>query len=67
MIRLHHNPDGGFSYWIGKSQTVYYGVPITSGMPVSDIHGTLLLTWALAMVLRLIDDGNASLLASIRP
>jgi hypothetical protein len=36
-------------------------------MPVSDIHGTLLLTWALAMVLRLIDDGNASLLASIRP
>ena len=67
MIRLHHNPDGGFSYWIGKSQTVYYGVPITSGMPVSDIHGTLLLTWALAMVLQLIDDGNASLLASIRP
>ena len=67
MIRLHHNPDGGFSYWIGKSQTMYYGVPITSGMPVSDIHGTLLLTWALAMVLHLIDDGHASVLASIRP
>jgi hypothetical protein len=67
MIRLHYNPDGGFSYWIGKSQTVYYGVPITSGMPVSDIHGTLLLTWALAMVLRLIDDVHTPVLASIRP
>ena len=66
MIRLHHNPDGGFSYWIGKSQTSYYGVPITSGMPVSDIHGTVLLTWALAMVLRLIGDDTAPLLGTIR-
>ena len=67
MIRLHHNPDGGFSYWIGKSQTSYYGVPITSGMPVSDLHGTLLLTWALAMVLRLIGESDGSQLAVIRP
>ncbi len=67
MIRLHHNPDGGFSYWIGKSQTSYYGVPITSGMPVSDIHGTLLLTWALAMVFRLIGDDAAPVLGAIRP
>ena len=67
MIRLHHNDDGGFSYWIGKSQTGYYGVPITTGMPVSDIHGTLLLTWALAMVLRLTGDGDTPALAVIRP
>lgn len=67
MIRLHHNADGGFSYWIGKSQTSYYGVPITSGMPVSDIHGTMLLTWALAMVLRLIGDDAAPALGAIRP
>lgn len=67
MIRLHHNADGGFSYWIGKSQTSYYGVPITSGMPVSDIHGTVLLTWALAMVLRLIGDDAAPSLGMIRP
>jgi len=67
MIRLHHNHDAGFSYWIGKSQTSYYGVPITSGMPVSDIHGTLLLTWALAMVIRLTGDGDPSMLAVIRP
>jgi hypothetical protein len=67
MIRLHHNHDGGFSYWIGRSQTSYYGVPITTGMPVSDIHGTLLLTWALAMVVRLTGDGDPSTLAVIRP
>ncbi len=67
MIRLHHNPDGGFSYWIGKSQTVYHGVPITVGMPVSDVHGTMLLTWALAMVIRLIGDTRFPVLSIIRP
>lgn len=67
MIRLHHNADGGFSYWIGKSQTAYYGVPITSGLPVSDIHGTGALMWALSMVVRLIDDGRFPALSIIRP
>lgn len=67
MIRLHHNTDGGFSYFIGRSQTVYYGVPVTSGLPVSDLHGTMLLTWALSMVLRLIDDTCNPVLSTIRP
>jgi len=50
LIHLHHNPDGGFSYNIGSSQTAYYGVLIGRGLPESDIHATCLLAWALAMI-----------------
>lgn len=67
MIRLHHSTDGGFSYWIGKSQTSYYGVPITSGMAVGDIHGTVLLTWAMAMMMRLMNDRRMPVLNVIQP
>ena len=50
MIREHHKPDGGFSYHIGYSQPHYHRVHITNHHPVSDIHGTLLLTWAVSMI-----------------
>ena len=54
MIKRHYNPDGGFSYNIGSSQTGYYGVPpITLGLAESDIHGIVLLTWAVAMILEI--------------
>lgn len=56
MVWKHHNPDGGFSYSVGKSQTNYYGVPISHGCAVSDIHGTCLLTWALVMIVAMVDD-----------
>jgi len=56
MIQKHFvERDGGFSYNLESSQTVYYGVPITRGLPVADIHGTILLTWALAMILKIMD------------
>jgi hypothetical protein len=55
MIKQHHNPDGGFSYFIGQSQTSYYSVPISKGRAESDIHGTILLTWALAMIVHILE------------
>ena len=58
MIRQHHNPDGGFSYNIGRSQTIYYGVPISQGLAESDIHGTCLLAWAVAMILEIMDNNS---------
>jgi hypothetical protein len=67
MIRLHQKADGGFSYWIDRSQTTYYGVPTTSGKPVSDLHGTLLLTWGMAMITQLIGDDRFPVLHVIRP
>ncbi len=58
MIKQHHNADGGFSYYIGRSQKKYYGVPIAEGAAVSDIHGTILLTWALVMILDILDSNH---------
>jgi hypothetical protein len=56
MIQQHHQPDGGFSYYLGRSQTTYYSVPISLGLPISDIHGTCLLAWALAMLMQILDN-----------
>ena len=55
MIAQHENGDGGFSYAIGKSQTHYYGVPISKGFAESDLHGTVLLAWALAMLSEILE------------
>jgi cbb3-type cytochrome oxidase subunit 1 len=57
MIEAHFvAAEGGFSYSVGASQTTYYGVPITEGRPVADLHGTILLTWALAMIFALLEE-----------
>lgn len=61
MIRLHHNKDGGFSYSINRSQTGYYGIRISRGLPESDLHGTILLTWAIAMILEILDANDIGL------
>lgn len=49
-IFRHIHPSGGFSYSIGRSQTEYYGVRITEGENVADLHGTYLLSMSLAIV-----------------
>ncbi len=59
-IRQHANPDGGFSFNRGKAQTVYYGVPISRGLPESDIQGTCLLVWALALIWRMLAPESAA-------
>jgi hypothetical protein len=53
-VKRHERQDGGFSYFPSRSQTHYYGVPITRGEPVGDMHGTILLCWALAMIRELL-------------
>ena len=55
-IKTHYYPDiGGFSYFKNRSQTHYYGVNISEGLDVPDIHGTVLLTWAISMISQIID------------
>lgn len=66
MIQQHYNDDGGFSYNIHKSQAFYYGVPISKGFDESDIHGTCLLTWAIAMIEELLERPEPRLMV-IRP
>ncbi len=51
IILSHYKSDeGGFSYYINRSQEYYYGLKITDGQNRADIHGTLLLLWALSMI-----------------
>ncbi len=59
-IRQHANPDGGFSFHRGKAQTNYYGVPVSRGLPESDIQGTCLLVWALALIWRMLAPETAA-------
>jgi len=66
MIEKHRRPDGGLSYFTDKSQTGYYGVPISTGLDEGDIHGTCLLTWGAAMILELL-DANEPGFRIIRP
>ncbi|MBF0428195.1 MAG: hypothetical protein HQL94_04675 [Magnetococcales bacterium] len=55
LIRTHQNRDKGFSYAPGKAQEGYYGAKISLGHDEGDIHGTCLLTWALAMILEILE------------
>ena len=65
IISLHfYKKDGGFSYFINKSQTHYYGLKISNGPNLPDLHGTTLLVWALSMIFNTInpDESNWNVL-----
>ena len=56
LMKLYVKKDGGFSYFIEKSQTHYYGVEITKGLNCADIHSTTLCIWAIIMILNLLEE-----------
>lgn len=60
MIRRHARKDGGFSFYADKAQNNYYGLRISRGLEESDIQGTCLLTWALAMIWRMVSPETAA-------
>jgi len=56
---LFKKDEGGYSYFKDRSQTHYYGVKISKGFDVADLHGTLLCSWAIFMILKnleMLDD-----------
>lgn len=55
---LYKETENGFSYYVDKSQTHYYGIRITKGTNTSDIHGTILSVWAVVMILNLLEKNN---------
>lgn len=55
LMKLYVKKEGGFSYFIGKSQTHYYGVEITKGLNCADIHSTTLCIWSIIMILDLLE------------
>ena len=61
LIEKHYfYGEGGFSYFIHKSQKNYYGLSISTGQDTPDIHGTTLLLWAISMVLNTIEKKSSN-------
>lgn len=58
LISRFARREGGFSYHPNCCQTHYYGASITTGKPVADLHGTAMLTWATAICVELLTDGE---------
>lgn len=54
QVEAHWRAEGGFSYHPNACQRQYYGMPISRGLLTADIHGTVLLTWAVVMALRIV-------------
>ncbi|MDA9732295.1 hypothetical protein N9U41_00465 [Acidimicrobiaceae bacterium] len=51
---------GGFSYYRNQSQKYYYGLITSNGENYPDIHGTILLTWALSMIFKIEENNKYS-------
>lgn len=57
-IMEFHQTDGGFSFFKNRAQTNYYHARVSKGLPVSDLHGTTMFVWTIALCLELLgDDG----------
>ena len=56
---LYSEKEGGFSYFVNSSQTHYYGVEVSKGKKEADLHGTLLCTWAIIMILDFFEELDA--------
>jgi hypothetical protein len=66
QVKRHAKPDGGFSFFEHRAQVSYYGAPVSKGANVGDLHGTFMLTWALALILDLVEDAPVTL-TQIKP
>lgn len=56
IIFDHYKPDeGGFSYYKDSCQTNYYDVKFSISDNIADIHGTLLMLWAVVMIMDVIE------------
>jgi hypothetical protein len=62
VIANHYFKDEkAFSYNVDSSQIYYYGLKITKGLKTADLHGTILLLWALSMINDLNDKKEINL------
>ncbi|MCY4015509.1 MAG: hypothetical protein OXG82_22710 [Gammaproteobacteria bacterium] len=50
-IASHRQHDGAFSFSPARAQRAYYGALVSLGERQSDLHGTVMLTWAWAIAL----------------
>lgn len=55
-VALFRQEDGAFSFFTEHAQTTYYGAPVSRGQRVSDLHGTVMMVWAIAIALELLGN-----------
>lgn len=58
---------GGFSFYPRRSQFALYGKKVSLGLREPDLHGTVMLTWALAELESLLGDTGPRQFQSLRP
>lgn len=46
----YFQPQGGFSFFINKANSYYYGVKISKGLFEPDIHGTIMFLWGISII-----------------
>lgn len=52
----HYWPElGGFSYFLGKANNIYYNAAVSRGLAEPDIHGTVMFLWGAALIAQLLD------------
>lgn len=57
LIKTHFkDEEGGFSYYKNSCQTNYYDVRFTDSRNQADLHGTVLLIWAIVMILEVLEN-----------
>jgi hypothetical protein len=58
IISRNKYKNSGYSYYYNKTQMYYYGLKINIGINLPDLHGTLLLNWAIAMIAEVCEFEN---------
>ena len=58
---------GGFSFYAEKSQFSVYGKKVSRGYPEPDLHGTVMLTWALSELEAIENSPNERRFGNLRP
>lgn len=46
---------GGFSYFLGKANDIYYNAAVSRGLSEPDIHGTVMFLWGIALISQILE------------
>ncbi len=57
-VLKYKNNDGGFSFNLKKAQKRYYRAKVSRGGSQSDLHGTVMFTWVLAICYKILGVDN---------
>lgn len=54
-LKSFRREDGGFSFYTNGAQKVYYGKNVSRGILESDLHGTMMIIWALSIIVEILN------------